>query len=104
VHGEAPPHFFLSPRPTLIRGIREKQSAKRPSQTQENLLISRREEGILAEKLLLNQGSAAKALGIGRSLLRELVREGRIEYVRVGRRAMFSRSALERFASNGKDE
>jgi excisionase family DNA binding protein len=40
---------------------------------------------------------AAEQLGISRSTLHELLRNGEIEHVRVGRRVMISRRALEGF-------
>jgi excisionase family DNA binding protein len=57
----------------------------------------------MSEKLLLSQKDAAKALGIGAELLRELVRAGKIETVAVGKRQLFSRTALEAFANGGRD-
>jgi excisionase family DNA binding protein len=53
----------------------------------------------MTEKLLLTQGEAAQVLGISPDLLRQLVREGRIRTVKVGKRVMFSRAALEAFAA-----
>ena len=48
------------------------------------------------ERLALTVEEAAKALGIGRGLAYEGVRTGKIPSVRIGRRVLVPRAALER--------
>lgn len=45
--------------------------------------------------LLLSVAAAAKLLGISRNLCYDLVHEGRIPHVRLGRRVLVSKRALE---------
>jgi excisionase family DNA binding protein len=47
--------------------------------------------------LVFSVKGAAERLGVSRSVLYELVRSGEIEHVRVGKRILVSRAALERF-------
>jgi excisionase family DNA binding protein len=49
------------------------------------------------ERLTMSVREAAHALGISTSLVYELVRVGRLPGIRLGRRVVISRSALERF-------
>jgi excisionase family DNA binding protein len=52
----------------------------------------------MTEPLLIPMDAAAEVLGIGRPALLELVRAKRIRTVKVGKRVLFSRAALEAFA------
>ncbi len=47
--------------------------------------------------LLLKVEDAARLLGVGRTTLFELISQGRIQTVRVGRRRLVVRAGLERF-------
>lgn len=49
------------------------------------------------ENLMYSVTDAAKMLGVGRSTLYELISEGRIDTVKVGRRTLVTRPAMERF-------
>jgi excisionase family DNA binding protein len=53
----------------------------------------------LTSRLTLTVEQAAEALGIGRTLAYEAVRRGEIPTVRVGRRLLVPRQALEDFLS-----
>jgi excisionase family DNA binding protein len=50
--------------------------------------------------ILLQIPEAAASLGLGKTKFWELVHDGRIEVVRIGRRALVARSELERFAES----
>jgi len=50
----------------------------------------------MVEKLVVTVDQAAKALGISRGLAYEMARQGRIPAIRLGRRLLVPRSALER--------
>ena len=50
----------------------------------------------MVEKLVVTVDQAAKALGISRGLAYEMARQGRIPVIRLGRRLLVPRSALER--------
>jgi excisionase family DNA binding protein len=49
------------------------------------------------EKMLMSVREAAQALGIGRDTAYGLIRDGRLPAVRVGRRVLVPRTALERW-------
>jgi excisionase family DNA binding protein len=51
----------------------------------------------MSETLLLTVREAAQVLGIGRDSTYQLVREGRLRAVHVGRRALVPRTELEEF-------
>lgn len=48
--------------------------------------------------ILLQVPEAAAAIGLGKTKFWELVHDGQIEVVRIGRRALVARTELERFA------
>ena len=48
-----------------------------------------------ASPILVNKKTAATLLGISIGMLDELVRQGRIEPVRLGRRVLFRRDSIE---------
>ena len=50
----------------------------------------------MVEKLVVTVDQAAKALGISRGLAYEMARQGRIPAIRLGRRLLVPRLALER--------
>ena len=52
--------------------------------------------------LLLSVPNAARALGIGSTLCWELVHSGRLETVRLGRRVLVPRLAVERLAQSAE--
>jgi excisionase family DNA binding protein len=54
--------------------------------------------------LMLSVEEAAAQLGIGRSLAYEAVRTGQIPSVRIGRRLLIPKLALERFMTTGSGE
>lgn len=54
------------------------------------------------EDLVMTVESAAKALHISRNLAYEAVRRGEIPSVRVGKRYLIPRRALERFLEQGR--
>ena len=47
---------------------------------------------------------AARLLGIGETLMRELIRTGRVPALRLGRRVLVSRAALERLVAEAGTE
>jgi excisionase family DNA binding protein len=51
----------------------------------------------MAEPLLLSVREAARALGIGRDTAYELVKEGRLRAVRIGRRLLVPQAELSGF-------
>lgn len=51
----------------------------------------------MTERLLVPVPEAAHALGIGRTRTWQLVYQGRLKAVRIGRRTLIPRSELERF-------
>ncbi len=53
-----------------------------------------------SERMTFTVEEAAKMLGIGRGLAYEAVRRGEIPTVRIGRRLLVSRSALERLLAD----
>lgn len=71
-----------------------------PAETAEdrNLLISVR------EGMLLRVENAAILLGIGRTMMYELIRRREIPVVRIGRRTLVHREDLERFAESRRAE
>lgn len=52
------------------------------------------------EKLAYSVNESAEVLGIGRTLLFELIREGRIPSVKLGHRRLIPRSDLEEFVQS----
>ena len=52
----------------------------------------------MTEKLLLSREEAAEVLGISTGHLLQLVREGRLQAIQVGKVRKYSRAALEAFA------
>jgi len=50
-----------------------------------------------AEPLLLSVREAARLLGLGRDSTYQLIREGRLRAVRIGRRLLIPRTELEDF-------
>ena len=55
------------------------------------------------ERLCLSVPEAAKILGISRGLAYELARSGQLPAVRLGRRLLISRTALERMLDQPED-
>ena len=53
----------------------------------------------MAEKLAYSIDEAAEALSLSRSAVKELVYQGRIKVVRVGRRVLIPKWALDEFLS-----
>ena len=56
------------------------------------------------EKLLLAIPEAAQVLGVGRSRLYELMADGDVESVHIGRRRLVPADALEAYARKLRDE
>ena len=56
----------------------------------------------MENKLTLSIGEAAKLLGIGRNLCYDRVKTGEIPVIRIGRRLLVPRSALEKLLANPK--
>ena len=54
-------------------------------------------EPVAQGPMLVSVKGAAEQLGVGRTIIYELIRTGEIEHVRVGRRLLVSRTALEKF-------
>lgn len=50
-----------------------------------------------SNKLLLDEGEALEALGIGRTLFKKLLADGSVPSVRLGRRRLYPVASLERF-------
>lgn len=56
----------------------------------------------MGEKLTLSVEEAAKALGIGRNLCYDRVKTGEIPVIKVGKRLLVPRAALERLLEEGR--
>jgi excisionase family DNA binding protein len=56
----------------------------------------------MEDKLTLSVEEAAKLLGIGRNLCYDRVKTGEIPVVKIGRRLLVPRSALEKLLDNPK--
>lgn len=56
----------------------------------------------MEEKLTLNIVEAAKLLGIGRNLCYDRVKTGEIPVIKIGRRFLVPRRALERLLEQGQ--
>jgi excisionase family DNA binding protein len=54
----------------------------------------------MAERLLLGVAEAAKLLGISRNLAYELIRQGRLPHLRLGRRILIPRKGLEEWIAS----
>ena len=55
------------------------------------------------EPILLSAEEAAEVLGIGRTFVFELVAKGRLESIKIGRRRLIPRDALERLVAEEWD-
>ena len=68
--------------------------------------VNKQREAAVAElrKLLFSMEEGWESTGLGRSTFLQLVREGRIETVRVGRRRLVTAEALEAFVASLKAE
>ena len=55
-------------------------------------------------KLALNLEESARAIGVARNTMRELIDSGRVRAVRAGRRVLIATSELERFLTEAHDE
>lgn len=53
-------------------------------------------------RLTLTVSEAAQALGIGETLARELIRTGQLPVLRLGRRVLIARAAIERLLETGE--
>lgn len=60
-------------------------------------MLKRCQKGVEMEKLLLKPNEVAEILGIGRSLVYELIAQGDIPSVRVGRCIRVRRESLEQW-------
>jgi excisionase family DNA binding protein len=58
--------------------------------------------GEMEDKLTLSIEEAAKVLGIGRNLCYDRVKTGEIPVIKIGRRLLVPRSALEKLLANPK--
>jgi excisionase family DNA binding protein len=56
----------------------------------------------MEDKLTLSVEEAAKLLGIGRNLCYDKVKTGEIPVIKIGRRLLVPRSALEKLLANPK--
>ncbi len=56
----------------------------------------------MEDKLTLSVAETAKLLGIGRNLCYERVKTGEIPVIKIGRRLLVPRSALEKLLANPK--
>jgi len=56
----------------------------------------------MEDKLTLSVEEAAKVLGIGRNLCYDRVKTGEIPVIKIGRRLLVPRSALEKLLANPK--
>jgi len=56
----------------------------------------------MKDKLTLSVEEAAKLLGIGRNLCYDRVKTGEIPVIKIGRRLLVPRSALEKLLANPK--
>lgn len=56
----------------------------------------------MVTKILLSEREAMEALGIGRTLLRRMMAEGRLKGIHVGRRLVFHVDEVRRFANDAQ--
>jgi len=56
----------------------------------------------MEDKLTLTVGEAAKVLGIGRNLCYDRVKTGEIPVIKIGRRLLVPRRALEKLLEQGQ--
>ena len=56
----------------------------------------------MEDKLTLSVGEAAKVLGIGRNLCYDRVKTGEIPVIKIGRRLLVPRRALEKLLEQGR--
>jgi len=56
-----------------------------------------------ADRLAYSVQEVAKALGISRDMVNDLLRTGRLGSIKVGRRRLISRKHLERLLESGAD-
>ena len=64
------------------------------------LVRVKRKDGKVVDSLLWTINDTCKALNLGRSAVYELLRQGRIESIHIGRRRLVPREAVERFVSS----
>ena len=62
----------------------------------------RHREGMVTERLTLSVVEAARVLGIGRNLCYDRIRTGEIPSLRIGRRLVVPRAALEKLLAEPK--
>ncbi|HXG36554.1 MAG TPA: helix-turn-helix domain-containing protein [Dehalococcoidia bacterium] len=55
----------------------------------------------MSERLAYTVADAAKALGVGEKAVYELIHQGQLRSIKVGRRMILPRHELERFLFNG---
>lgn len=60
--------------------------------------------GTEVRRLAFNLDESARALGVARNTMRELIDSGRVRAVRVGRRRLVSSSELERFLAEDRGD
>lgn len=53
--------------------------------------------------MLVSINDAAKLLGLGRSTIYRLLREGKLEFLKIGRRTLIPAASLEQLVSLGKE-
>ena len=61
-----------------------------------------KDRGKMEDKLTLSVGEAAKLLGIGRNLAYDRVKTGEIPVIKIGRRLLVPRRALEKLLEEPK--
>jgi excisionase family DNA binding protein len=53
-----------------------------------------------AERLIFSIGEVCKATGLGATLIREQIKKGELQAIKVGRRTMVTREALAEYISS----
>jgi excisionase family DNA binding protein len=72
------------------------------SQKIKSVNSDREGRGKMEDKLTLSVEEAARLLGIGRNLCYDRVKTGEIPVIKIGRRLLVPRRALERFLEQGQ--
>lgn len=66
--------------------------------------LEKTKKGAVPAELLLSLEEACRRLGIGRTTLYQQMKEGKLAYVKIGRRRLVSVKAIERFIEQHENE
>lgn len=66
--------------------------------------LEKAKKGVASTTLLLSLAEARRRLGIGRTTLYRQMKEGKLAYVKIGRRRLISVKAIEQFIEQRENE